>query len=105
MSNKERLLKVVYGAVDNLNKQLPKGVALEKSPDATLYGAGGDLESLDFVTLIMEVEEKMKEEFGLDIQIADENLLSREKSPFTTIRALTEYLDELVREAEQRKHS
>ena len=96
MPNHEKVRNVVYSAVDSLNKQLPKGVSVDKSPDAPLYGKSSRLESLDFVTLIMEVEEKVKEEFGVDITIADEDLLSKEKSPFSTIGTLTEYLAELL---------
>ena len=98
MANQEKITAAVYGAVDELNSQLPKGAQIEKSPDAPLYGAGGKLESLDFVTFIMEVEEKLKAEFGVDITIADENLLSKEKSPFSSLRTLIEYLDELLKQ-------
>ena len=63
MTNDERITNAVYAAVDELNQQLPKGVSIEKSPDAPLYGASGKLESLDFVTFIMEVEEKINAEF------------------------------------------
>ena len=98
MANNERITKAVYAAIDELNKQLPKGTQVEKAPDATLYGSSGKLESLDFVTLIMEVEEKINAEFGADITIADENLLSREKSPFSTVQTLIEYLEELLKE-------
>ena len=49
--------------------------------DAPLYGASGKLESLDFVTLIMEVEEKINAEFGTDITIADENLFVEREEP------------------------
>jgi acyl carrier protein len=94
----ERVSKAVFSAVDELNKQLPTGVSVEKSLDAPLYGAGGKLESLDFVTLIMEVEEKINVEFGTDITIADENLLSKQKSPFSTLRTLIEYLEELLKQ-------
>ena len=97
MANDERVSKAVFSAVDELNAQLPAGVSVEKSLDAPLYGAGGKLESLDFVTLIMEVEEKINAEFGTDITIADENLLSKAKSPFSTLRTLIEYLEELVK--------
>ena len=98
MSDQERIVKAVYAAVDELNQQLPKGVSVDKSLDAALYGARGKLESLDFVTFIMEVEEKIKIEFGVDITIADENLLSKEKSPFTSLRTLIEYLKELLKQ-------
>ena len=98
MAEEERIAKAVYAAVDELNEQLPKGVSVEKSLDAPLYGAAGKLESLDFVTLIMEVEEKINAEFGTDITIADENLLSKEKSPFSTLGTLIEYLQDLLKE-------
>ncbi len=96
MNDEQRITKAVYAAVDSLNQQLPKGVEIEKSLDAPLYGPAGKLESLDFVTLIMEVEEKMKVEFGTDITIADENLLSKEKSPFSNLGTLIAYLKELL---------
>ena len=98
MPGDERISKAVYAAVDELNEQLPKGVQIEKSLDAPLYGATGKLESLDFVTLIMEVEEKINAEFGTNITIADENLLSKQKSPFSTLATLIEYLDETLKQ-------
>jgi acyl carrier protein len=97
MANNERITKAVYAAIDELNKQLPKGVQVEKSPDAPLYGSSGKLESLDFVTLIMEVEEKINSEFGTDITIADENLLSKQNSPFSSVLTLVEYLEEVLK--------
>src|SRR5260370_306598 len=99
MATEERVSKAVFSAVDELNTQLPTGVSVEKSLDAPLYGAGGKLESLDFVTLIMEVEEKINAEFGTGITIADENLLSKAKSPFSTLRTLIEYLEELLEQS------
>jgi acyl carrier protein len=93
MSNRERIVRAVYSAVDDLNEQLPKGVAVKKSQDEPLYGKSGQLESLDFVTFIMEVEEKVRAEFGVEVVITDEHLLSKEKSPFSTLGTLTEYLE------------
>lgn len=98
MANNERITNAVYAAVDELNKQLPKGAQVEKAPDAPLYGSSGKLESLDFVTLIMEVEEKINAEFGTEITIADENLLSKQNSPFSSVRTLIEYLEEVLKQ-------
>lgn len=98
MAHDERITKAVYAAVDELNAQLPAGVEIEKTLDAPLYGASGKLESLDFVTLIMEVEEKINAEFGTSITIADENLLSKERSPFSTLGTLIEYLEETLKQ-------
>lgn len=98
MAHDERIARAVYAAVDELNQQLPQGVEVEKTLDAPLYGGLGKLESLDFVTLIMEVEEKINAEFGTNITIADENLLSKEKSPFSSLGTLIEYLEEMLKQ-------
>lgn len=101
MDNRDRIAQAIYSAVDELNKQLPKGNQLEKSPDEVLYGKTGKLESLDFVTFIMEVEEKIRDEFGSDVMITDENLLSKERSPFSTLGTLTDYLAEVLSDNER----
>ncbi|MDQ3819051.1 MAG: acyl carrier protein [Acidobacteriota bacterium] len=98
MSNRERIVQAVYGAVDELNKRLPGGVKIEKSLDAPLYGKSGKLESLDFVTFIMEVEEKVSEEFGANVMVTDEKLLSKQESPFSTLGTLTDYLERVLKE-------
>src|SRR2546430_9920325 len=98
MADRDRITKAVYLAVDALNAELPAGVSVEKSLDAPVYGAGGKLESLDIVTLIMEVEEKINAEFDTSITIADEHLLSKQDSPFSSVRTLIEYLEKLLKE-------
>src|SRR5436853_3342452 len=100
MASDNRIVNAVYAAVDELNQQLPKNAQIEKSQNAPLYGASGKLESLDFVTFIMEVEEKIKTEFGVDITIADEHLLSKKQSPFSSVQTLVEYLDEVLKQQE-----
>lgn len=100
MSNYERIRKAVYDVIDEVNKQMPSGVQVEKSPDAALYGGSSKLESLDFVTFIMEVEEKIQKEFGVELLLTDENLLSKEVSPFRTVGTLVEHLDGQLKENE-----
>ena len=96
MADHERIQQAVYRAVDELNKQLPKGISVNKSPDAVLYGKTGKLESIDVVTLIMEVEDQIKAEFGKCITIADDRAMSLENSPFLTVGSLTNYVAELL---------
>jgi acyl carrier protein len=98
MSEHERIVQAVYNAVDELNQQLPKGVHIEKSLDAELYGKSGKLESIDVVSFIMEVEDQIKAEFGVSIIIADDRAMSQQHSPFLTLGTLTEYLAQLLKE-------
>jgi acyl carrier protein len=96
MLDREKLTQAIYQAVDELNAQLPKGASVAKSFDAPLYGPGAKLESIDLVNLIIEVEEKVKEAFGVSITIADDRAMSAQNSPFLTVGSLTTYVAELI---------
>ena len=100
MAERERVEKAVFEAIDEMNSQLPKGIVIDKSADAALYGTTGKLESLDFVALIVEVETKIQNEFGVDFMLTDENLLSKEKSPFVTVGSLVEHIQDVLEENE-----
>ncbi len=95
MTHRERIVQAVYQAVDALNAQL-KGKHVDKSLDEPLFGQGSDLDSLDFATFIMEVEDKINKEFGTDITIAENNLFSGADGPFATISGLIAYLGRIL---------
>jgi len=96
MAERARVETAVFEAIAKMNTQLPKGIVIEKASDATLYGKTGKLESLDFVAFIMEVETAIQNEFGVDFMLTDEDLLSKEKSPFLTVGSLIDHLVESV---------
>jgi len=100
MAERDRVEKAVFEAIDEMNEQLPKGAAIEKDADAALYGKTGKLESLDFVAFIVEVETKIQNEFGAEFFLTDENLLSKESSPFTTVGTLVEHIQTVLDENE-----
>lgn len=96
----ERIREAIYRAVDETNEQLPKGRQLEKSPESVLFGKGGQLDSLGLVGFIVEVEQKIEEEFGVSITLADERAMSQKNSPFLTLGALARYVSTLMKEDE-----
>ena len=49
-------------------------------------------------TLIMEVEDQVRDEFGASITIADDRAMSQGNSPFLTIQTLTDYVTDLLKE-------
>lgn len=99
----ERILQAIYRAVDAINEERPRGRALEKSPQTTLFGKGGQLDSLGLVSFIVEVEQQVEEELGVSITLADERAMSRQRSPFLTIQSLADYVSFLVEENETGK--
>jgi acyl carrier protein len=102
--NDERIRQAIYRAVDEINGQASKGRQLEKSPETVLFGKGGQLDSLGLVSFIVEVEQKIEEEFAVSITLADERAMSQKNSPFMTLGALTEYVSLLMKEDEISNH-
>ena len=47
MTERDKILKSIYDAIDEVNEQLPEGQTLVKSPNTVLLGESGKLESID----------------------------------------------------------
>ena len=66
--------------------------------EANIFGPDGVLDSMGLVNLVVAMEERVLEKFGVPITIADERAMSRTKSPFRNVANLAEYISELLRE-------
>ena len=84
--------------VDEINQQLPKEQRLEKSIDTILSGQSGKLDSLGLVNLIVATEQKIEEEYGITITLANERAISQNNGPFKTIGTLADYIALLLKE-------
>ena len=87
-------------ALDEFNQELEEEERLEKSTDTLLFGDAGKLDSLGLVSLVVQIEQEIEDEFGVSITIADERAMSQKKSPFKTIERLLDYISMLLEEAE-----
>ena len=92
------VVKAVHSAVDDLNEILDEDERLEKSPDVALIGTDARLDSLGLVNLIVLVEEKVQQQFGVGITLVDERAMSQSKSPFRTLGSLAEFVEEQLHE-------
>ena len=98
MTEREKILNSIYGALDEVNEQLPDDQQLEKSPDTVLLGESGKIESIDLVNILVATEENVEEAFGVPVSITDERAVSEKNSPFTTIGTLCDFISNLLRE-------
>lgn len=98
MTPEDRIRAALFAAVDELNEQSPEGQRIEKSSDTVLFGSSGRLDSLGLVNLIVSTEERIEDEFGVAITIADERAISQENSPFRTLGTLSEYIGVLLQD-------
>jgi len=98
MSKKQRILKTIYDAVDEINSLAEKERQLERSKETVLFGRDGKLDSLGLVNLIVAVEENLEDEFERAIVLVDDRAMSQENSPFQTIGSLADYIVRLLQE-------
>ena len=93
------LEKVLYPVIDELNSSAAKKVVLAKQADTALFGQGAAFSSLDLVKFVVLVEEKIEAETGKAVRVLSDKAMSRKSSPFKTLGAFAEYINELLLEA------
>ena len=96
--NRQTVLRLVFETMDEINETLPEDRQLEKSNGTQLLGRDGKLDSLGLVSFIILLEQRIDEELGKGITLADERAMSRTKSPFRNVENLTDYILELLEE-------
>ena len=96
--SEDRVLQVVYRAIDEVNPQLPAERRLRKSADTALFGRAGALDSLGLVNLIVAVEQAVEDELGASVVLADEKAMSQSASPFRTVGTLADYVRRQISE-------
>jgi acyl carrier protein len=98
MTAGQPVVDAINSAVDDLNEILGADERLGKSPDEALIGKNAKLDSLGLVNLIVLVEEKIQQKFGVGITLVDERAMSQSKSPFRTLGSLAEFVEEQLNE-------
>jgi acyl carrier protein len=66
--------------------------------DTRLIGREAVLDSMGLVNLIVEVEQRLEEEFDVVVVLADERAMSQKQSPFRSVQSLADYIAQLVQE-------
>ena len=97
MINKDKVIKVIYKALDEINEQLPKEKRLTKSPETQIFGNGQGLDSLGFVNFIVAIEQGIEKDFGVNVVMAE----NEEMLDFNTVEGLADRLNDLL---EKRSH-
>ena len=98
MTVSQPVVDAINSAVDDLNEILDPAERLGKSPKEALLGKDARLDSLGLVNLIVLVEEKIQQQFGVGITLVDERAMSQSKSPFRTLGSLAEFVEEQLNE-------
>ncbi len=89
---------LIVEQVENLNQILNEPLDLSQGTKTVLFGEDNGLESVDFVSLILDIEQAAQETFGKPISLTDARAMSQRNSPFRTVESLAAYIHELLQE-------
>ena len=94
-----QIVELILASLEDLRDALESPVA-EFSEQTVLFGpVSSALDSMGLVTLIVELEQKLEQEYGLSLTLADDRAMSQRHSPFRTVQSLAEYICLLLEES------
>ena len=91
--NRSQIQTIVLDALRMTNQAREDDQQLTVSPDAPLFGSGGQLDSMGLVALIIDVEEALSEA-GYPIILTNERAMSGTRSPFKDVPSLVAYIED-----------
>ena len=97
MTFEERVVRVIFRAIDGVNEHLDKRNRLQKSLDTVLSGEKGKLDSLGLVNFIVGLEQEIEKEFGVSVNLIGETTILQYENPFRSVRSLAGYVTSLLK--------
>jgi len=95
---KDKILPIIYAALKDAGEELGKPELANPDPETRLYGRNGHLDSLALVNLLADVEQRVADDLGKNIVLADERAMSQKRSPFASAGTLADYIEILLGE-------
>jgi len=97
---RQKVVGLICEALEELNEERGEDEKIPMNEETVLFGAGSEIDSLELVSVIVDVETAVSTDFGHYICLTDDRAMSREPTPFTVVGALSDYIVELLEEAD-----
>lgn len=94
MERYETMIRLIYEAIDEVNATVRPEQVLDKSGDTVLVGDRANLESLNFVKLIVAIEENIARVFTKEVCLVD--IMFSEENPEWTVAKLARRVAQLI---------
>lgn len=92
---RDKVLVLIYQALDDIHEDA--GEPIQKTSETVLLGPSSELDSLKLVNLIVAVEHRVEEGFGLALSaIANEKAMSQKASPLRSVGTLADFITEVL---------
>lgn len=88
---------IIKESLQSINAERVEKSPIVISDDTYLFGKKGELDSLELVSLVVDVEERIQDDFGAEISLTNDEVLKQEPSPFVSVSALSSYIENLLK--------
>lgn len=92
MNQRDTVVEIVFRALRALNEELDADKQVPLSVDTKLFGPDATLDSLSLVSVIVDVETAVADDLGKAVSLTDDEAMSQEVSPFSTVATLADYI-------------
>jgi acyl carrier protein len=94
----EIILSLVIDGLRDVLTMSDRPIPAELDATTSLIGKQAVLDSLALVTLIVDLEQRIEEEYDVALTLADDRAMSQKHSPFRTVGSLSGYIETLLSE-------
>jgi acyl carrier protein len=94
--DRKAILALVQTSLKELGEDLNKEALLSTDENTRLFGSRSALDSMNLVNLIADIEERLSEDYNIDITLANQSAMSRTHSPFRKVSSCVDYILELI---------
>lgn len=97
MLSKHDVSVLVQESIKGLNQEKEEGKKIPVANDTVLLGSGTLLDSLDFIVIITDIEERLYASTGQSIQLVVGLDAPEESNPFRNVESLSEHITAMLR--------
>jgi len=98
MGKKVAVESIIFQAIETLNKERGSDEQIDIGPGTALFGPNALLNSLELVSVIVDIETLFADKFGRPVSLTDDKAMERDPVPFVSVSTLTGYILELLGE-------
>ncbi|WP_061291599.1 hypothetical protein [Azotobacter vinelandii] len=87
-----KIKTITESAIRQQDLLLNEPIDLSRGEDSPLYGVDGTIDSLTLVSIIVDIEEKIRSQFGVEVHLADTTGLPQSAMPFSTLGTISAHV-------------
>jgi acyl carrier protein len=96
MLDTNKIHEIIFEALEAVNAERDEGEKIIINSETVLFGDEASLDSLDLVSVLVDVESALLDVCGFSVSLTDDRAMDQEISPFSNIHNMTKYILSIV---------